>query len=151
MENKVILEMTEMKEVRNDSYALYKNKEYIADRPFLETKIHLYSTDSEDVKRGFREYMAGRYEKAVEPHEIESAYSALSYALYKGHPFQVVKINGDKILLYHAGPSPTVEALGFEMVDRFEYELEVDRSEIEKFWEERTPLWGFSLPPVDQE
>ncbi|MCX7569430.1 hypothetical protein OS242_05610 [Tumebacillus sp. DT12] len=135
-----------MQEARNDSYAIYQGKEYKAGRRFRETKIVLFSRDRTDLNYGFEEFANGRYRKEVEPNEIESAYDVISLALYRGLKFQVINIDGDTILLYHSGPSLEREELGFRMVDRFEYEKEVHRSELEKMWEERTPLWGFQLP-----
>lgn len=135
-----------MQEARNDSYAIYQGKEYKAGRRFRETKIVLFSRDNAELNFGFEEFANGRYRKEVEPSEIESAYDVISLALYQGTPFQVMKITGDDILLYHSGPSSRAEELGFRMVDRFEYEKEIHRSELEKMWEERTPLWGFQLP-----
>ena len=135
-----------MEEVRNSTYALYNGKEYNAHRPYRQTNIELVSSDPKDIDSGFVEFSKGTYYKEVGPSEIESAYSVVSYALYKGTPFQIIKITGDSVLLYHSGPSLQAEDLGFKMVDRFEYEKEVDRREIEKMWEERTPLWGFQLP-----
>lgn len=125
-----------MQAARNSTYARYKGKEYRAHRPYRQTNIELISTDSADLPSSF----------SVAPSEIESAYSVTSYALYQGTQFQVTKTTGDRVLLYHSGPSLQAEELGFNMVDRFEYEKEVDRSELEKMWEERTPIWGFQLP-----
>lgn len=135
-----------MKTARNGSYVLYKNKEYYGDRLYNQSKFKLLSFDSEDLQLGFREVSAGKYVKEVHSDEIQSSYSITSYALYRRLQFQVINIDGDTILLYHSGPSLEREELGFRMVDRFEYEKEVHRSELEKMWEERTPLWGFQLP-----
>lgn len=135
-----------MKEARNSTYARYKGKEYRAHRPYRQNNIELISTDSTDLPSGFVEFSKGCYYKVVAPSEIESAYSVTSYALYQGTQFQVTNSTGDRVLLYHSGPSLQAEELGFKMVDRFEYEKEVDHSELEKMWEERTPIWGFQLP-----
>ncbi|MCX7569210.1 hypothetical protein OS242_04495 [Tumebacillus sp. DT12] len=135
-----------MQAARNSTNARYKGKEYSAHRPYRQTNIELISTDSADLQSGFVEFTKGCYYKEVAPSEIESAYSVTSYALYQGTQFQVTKTTGDRVLLYHSGPSLQAEELGFNMVDRFEYEKEVDRSELEKMWEERTPIWGFQLP-----
>ena len=138
--------MSTLKEARNDSYANYQGKEYKAGRRFGETQIVLFSRDSEDLNLGFETFAEGKYRKEVEPNEIESAYDAQSYAIYQGIQFQVVNISGDDVLLYHSGPSSRAEELGFRMVDRFEYEKLVKRSELEKIWEELHPIWGFQLP-----
>lgn len=135
-----------MKQARNSTFALYKNVEYKAHLDFHTNKIKLVSTDSKDLQAGFEERSPGKYIKVVSSQELQSAYTVRSFALYQGTQFQVIKISNDDILLYHSGPSPRAEQLGFQMVDRMEYEKVVSRSELEKLWEEHEPLEGFQLP-----
>lgn len=136
----------EMNQARNSTFALYKNKEYKAHQDFHSNKIKLVSTDPKDLQLGFEERSPGKYFKEVYPQDVQSAYTVRSFALYQGTQFQVINITGDDILLYHSGPSPRAEQLGFRMVDRLEYEKVVERSELEKIWEERKPIKGFQLP-----
>lgn len=135
-----------MIQARNSTFALYKNQEYRAHQDFHSNKLKLVSTDPQDIQFGFEERSPGKYFKEVDPQDVQSAYTVRSFALYQRTQFQVIKINGDDILLYHSGPSPRAEQLGFRMVDRMEYEKVVERSEVEKLWEEHEPVSGFQLP-----
>jgi len=129
-----------VRNVRNDIYTIYKGKEYEvgAMNPDI---VSLRSYDPSDVSDGFSLYKGVVYIKRVHRSELEEIYSITTYAEYEGIKFQVIKEDGDKILLSNLiGDYRVFERLGMKMVDKGVYEKWVDKSDVTAIYEEKRPI-----------
>lgn len=131
---------------RNASYAVYKGKEYLAERDYEQNKIYLLSTDSKELQNGFLAITQHDFEKEVTVSELDSAYTVFTYAYFGGFKFNLEEIENEKGLLVHTGSHPHLHQLGFEMVEPHVFEKWVPLEELENIFEEKTPIWGFTLP-----
>ena len=125
--------------MRNDIYAIYKGKEYEVGAMNSDI-VSLRSYDPSDVSDGFSLYKGVVYIKRVHRSELEEIYRISTYAEYKGIKFQVIKEDGDKILLSNLiGDYRVFESLGMKMVDKGVYEKWVDKSDVTRIYEEKKP------------
>jgi hypothetical protein len=82
--------------------------------------------------------------KIVEKKLITNAFTVITYALYKGYKFQVDNERGDLLEIVTSNDE-LLKKFNLQFVDRLYYLKWVNKSEIEKIWEERGPS-GYDLP-----
>ena len=96
------------------------------------------------MDNGFKEFQPGKYVKRkVSLKEITSAYKIRTKGIYKGYRFAILSEEDDKYLLYGGYHHDIMMGLGFEIIERGVYEKWVSKDELEKVWEEKTPMLGF--------
>ena len=72
---------------------------------------------------------------------MEETYSITTYAEYKNVKLQVLKEDGDKILLSGmVGDYRIFESLGMDMVDRGVYHKWVNKNDVTLLYEEKKPI-----------
>ena len=132
--------------MRNGVWAIHQGREY----EVIEhgsNQYELFTTDSGASSFGFALDSTGNYCKHVTKIEIQSAYDVRYYARYRDLEFPVFQEESDKLLLGSGTHGPDIiKEYGFIEVDRFEYEKWVEKSDVEKFYEVKIPMWGFPAP-----
>ncbi|MBP2644512.1 MAG: hypothetical protein H6Q67_2399 [Firmicutes bacterium] len=139
--------------IRLGWYAVYKGSDYhVSQREDGRYRLFLRAGEegvAKAVANGFTPDPEnfGVYEKVVDRDQITTAYTVTTYAMYKGYKFQAIEKKDGKVEissgdygLFH----DKYKELGLEMVDRGVYEKRVGRSELEKIWEVKRPVMGFS-------
>jgi hypothetical protein len=127
---------------RKGSYAIYRGKEYPFDVQENDN-LTLISNDSSEIENGFSVYAPGVYTLSVKKKELTGYYRISTQASFKGITFGVLKAERGKVLIsssYENWPRKFVEELGLEQVDRGIYEKWVDEKDLEKVWEEKSPI-----------
>jgi hypothetical protein len=130
-------------EARNTSFAVYKGKEYQAEKDYERDRIFLLSRNPQDTKNGFVEVAKLAYEKEVTTSELDTAYFVYTFAQYKGFKFQISLIEEGKALLVHTSSDTPIKHLGFKWVEPHVFEKWVPVEELESVFEENRPIWGF--------
>ena len=129
--------------MKNGNFVTYKGKEYIFYKNFDKT-VTLVSIDKSDVNLGFT-YTLGQLTKTLNLTEIEGAYAIRTYGIYKGYTFAVRDEENNKYHLEGGYNNDIMIRLDFEMIERGVYRKYVSKDELEKIWEEKTPLMGFKI------
>lgn len=126
--------------MRNGIYAIYMGKEYEAGYKDPETLI-LRSSNSSDLDNGFSLHKGIIYTKSVHRRDLKQVYKISTIATYKGYKFEVLKEDGDKILLsVMSGDYRIYENLGMDMVDRGIYQKWVNKNEVTSLYEEKNTM-----------
>lgn len=126
-------------------YAVYKGKEYkAAYSPDLGDNdiIMLMTEDVNGLRNGFTKGFYG-ITKKVKRDELDTAYSIKVNAIYQGYQFQVSEEKDGRVLLYTSDWGIS-QKLNMEQTDKFSFHKWVTKDEIEKAWEQKEPLWGFT-------
>lgn len=133
-------------QIRNATYTIYKNTEYELSRNSDENFVLYYrGIDCPDKSFLVVNSTNNVFKKTVsDPSEISNAYNVITYAVYKGHTFQITKVEAGLFRL-STGDKIAYEELGLEFIDRGWYETSVNKTDLEKIWEERRPS-GYDLP-----
>ena len=123
-----------MKEIRNDTYGFYNNKEYRV----VEKENGLYSlvtTDPEEAKNGFEPIDNNTFVKRVNRSDIQNIHSIRTYAKHKGYKVGVfAEVNGR--ILITSSDMEIIRKLGFKTISWGGYGQWVFPSELEEIWEE---------------
>lgn len=106
---------------RKDQYATYNGKEYRIVRT-RKNELFLISNDDQDVKKGFKKYAEGVYEKKINESEITDVFYIYSVAEYKGHEFEVVGSKGEDTVIIGTSNAEIAEELEFSRTDKYYYE-----------------------------
>lgn len=125
--------------LRNDLFAVYKGKEYRL-AISKDDDLRLVSSDVADLKVGFFERSPGLYILNVKKEDLESYYDIDTMARYKGYDFGVSAIEDDKILIWTNCDWHLAQKLGLEPQDKGIYGKWVKEEDLEKVWEEKSPL-----------
>ncbi len=127
---------------RHGHYAVYRGKEYrlgIGKGDDLE----LYSEDPADLLMGFDKIDNCIFALQVKKEDLSSYYSIGTLVSYKGNEFGIVTVKGDKVLITTGGVGWSrqfIEDMGLEQVDLGVYEKWVDEKDLDKVWEEKSPI-----------
>jgi hypothetical protein len=133
--------------IRNDLYARYMG---IDCRFWKTSNSYVLQTDYNEklLSKGFRKYddieLKDKVYKEVTFNDIENAFEVSTFCSYKGFKFFLE-------ILLNAGLCrirPLSEAqIHFKDFPRHGYDpvYEVEENELEKIWEERTPIEGFKF------
>lgn len=126
--------------MRNGIYAIYQGNEYEAGTKGVNSYF-LRSYNSNDVAKGFFLYKGTVYIKDVQRSDLVELYSIATFAEYKNIKLQVLKEDGDKILLSGmVGDYRVFESLGMDMVDRGVYHKWVNKCDLTSLREEKEPI-----------
>ncbi len=130
--------------MKNGIWALYKGEEYEVIRR-ENGDFQIFTEDKKASHFGFFKDQTDYYCKNVKREEITAIYEVRHHAIYKGLEFPVFREEGSKLLLGSGIHGPDIiKKYAFIEVDRYEYEKWVDRSEVERYFEVKVPMWGFS-------
>ncbi len=125
--------------MRNGIYAVYQGNEYEAGTKA--NSFFLRSYNSNDVAKGFFLYKGTVYIKDVQRSDLEEVYSVTTFAEYQNVKLQIIKEDGDKILLSGmVGDYRIFENLGMDMVDRGVYHKWVNKNDVSSLFEEKNPI-----------
>lgn len=124
---------------RNDHFAIYKGKEFVLSVS-TERKLELISHDPADLFLGFQHYCEEVYFLPVKKEDLESYYRVSTYVRYKGYDFGIWSVKGEQILISRDCDWRLAQKLGLEPADRGIYEKWVKEEDLEKVWEEKSPL-----------
>lgn len=128
----------------NGIYAIYKGKEYKANR--RGNKIVLFSKETEDIRKGFNlNLLTNTYELLVDRIEVEKYYTKTLYCKYRNDSFMIADETDTSVLLISGPRSYLLDELGFEQIDRGEFKKWVLKEDItdreerikERTWERR--------------
>ncbi len=123
--------------MRNGIYAVYQGNEYEAGKK--SDSFFLRSYNSNDVAKGFFLYKGTVYIKDVQRSDLEEVYSITTFAEYKKVKLQVLKEEGERILLSGmVGDYRIFENLGMDLVDRGIYHKWVNKNDVTSLYEEKT-------------
>jgi hypothetical protein len=127
--------------MRNGMYAIHLGIEYEV-RVKDANSFILRSTNSSDVSsNGFYLNKGMNYVKSVQRSELKEVYRISTIAEFKGVKFQVIKEDGDNLLLSTMnGDYRVFEKLGMDMVDRGVYQKWVSKNDITLLQEIKTPV-----------
>ena len=125
---------------RRDYFATYQGKEYRVNIKDDGT-INLISHDKNDITIGFKHYLEDVYIKPFKKLELD-VYYINTLALYKEHIFEAIKEENGQVLI-SSGDYLVYQKLQLDLVERGVYEKWVNSSEIQKTWEEKTPVEGY--------
>ena len=122
--------------MKNGKFAIYLGKEYAADK---DDKMWLYSTDLEDISKGFKECIPFKRTgvekeivctKIVEPSEVDAYYKVKTWAIYKGYKFEILKEEGDRLsILSYVGHYKYWEDLQMTVFDKGIYQKWIQKEE----------------------
>ncbi|HEU4718615.1 MAG TPA: hypothetical protein VFU15_12310 [Bacteroidia bacterium] len=133
--------------MRNFEIALYCDQEFEITESNNEHYKLIYHGS---ISPGFGFYPSPKWPnifvRQINKSDIKSGYQASTFANYKGFKFHVDRYENEKYRLT-TGDEKVYAQLHLNMIDRGWYEIWVDKSEIEKMWEERKPSgYGFPMP-----
>jgi hypothetical protein len=120
------------------SIVMYQGSRYRAGRVDKDT-IEVVSEDPADMQRGFApyEYQSGVYVKEVRRAEVDEVYLLYTMAQFRGKTYPVVSMQDGKYQLFgHGGDAK----FGFQRIDHGVWERWVGPEELDRIWEERTPI-----------
>ena len=119
-------------------FAIYLGKEYEADK---NKQIRLYSTELEDISKGFKECMPFKRTgvekeivcmKTVEVSEVDSCYTVKTYAIYKDYKFGILKEEGDRLsIAAFSGDYREWEKMQMVLIDKGVYQKWIQKEEAE--------------------
>lgn len=117
----------------NNTFATYKNKEYLA-RLSKTNQVILYSEDQEDIENNFskRNEFDKYYYKYIDRSEIDNFYKKIQKVNYLGHEFLIInQIDDDILICTMTGDYRTWVDLGFQCVDKGVYQKWVEKKDLE--------------------
>lgn len=125
--------------IKSGLFAVYKGKEYRLAIP-KDDELELLSSDASDMKNGFVKYSDGIFFLVVNKDDLDSYYDIDPMARYKGFDFGIWETDGDKILVWRDCDWRLAQKLGLEPQDKGIYGKWVKEEDLEKVWEEKSPL-----------
>lgn len=126
--------------MRNGIYAIYQKNEYEAGAKGGDSYF-LRSYNKDDIANGFSLYKGIVYIKNLQRSDLEEVYSITTFAEYRNVKFQVLKEDGDRILLSGmVGDYRVFEDLGMDMVDKGVYHKWVNKNDVTSIYEEKKSL-----------
>lgn len=129
--------------MKSGEYGIYRRKVYGTSGDYVWTEDPALADDS-------FYYDGRRYEKEIDPAELEDAYRMNNHGIYRGH--RVVIAGGNEVTEYIIGVGRWEEAqeLGMRQADRGWYDKVVKAEELHVFWEREQMYWdGKSWLPLD--
>ena len=124
---------------RDDYFAVFKGKEFVLSVS-TEGKLELISHDPADLSLGFRRNSEGVYFLPVKKEDLESYYEINTYVRFKGFDFGIQSEKGNNILIFTGGDIRLAKKLDLEVGDKGIYQKWVKEADLEKVWEEKSPL-----------
>ena len=123
--------------VRIGMYAIYQGKEYKAAR--VNGELYKLIADGIEPEAGFvRSEFALVGVKTVHLQDLDRVYVVKTYADFRGERLEVVEESDDTVTVATSDASIAVR-LGLKKLDRLDYRLKVNKSEVLRFVEEIRP------------
>lgn len=120
--------------MRSGKLAVYRGRRYRVGS-YDDVTISLLSEDPEDLKLGFTVHRNGLYFKRVRRDEVEEAFRLHTFGEYQGVRVEVVEEKDGLLRVESFQDLP-----GFRRTDKFTSERWLKPSELDRVWEEKTPL-----------
>jgi hypothetical protein len=134
-------------EIRTGQFGVFKNEQFnLITQDYPSCRLIIRKEDITNVQKkiGFKEYTKSIFILDIKCTEIDSAFIVFTYCTYKNFKFQATEISkNNKIRIW-----PSIEAQShFGDYARHGYDphLDVEESELDEIWEERSPIEGFKF------
>jgi hypothetical protein len=134
-------------EIRTGQFGVFKNEHFnlvVEDCSSCRLIIRKEEITDRQKNIGFKEYAKSIFVLDIACAEVDSAFNVFTYCTYKNFKFQATEIfKNNKIRIW-----PSIEAQSyFGDYSRHGYDpyLDIEESELEEIWEERTPIEGFKF------